>query len=92
MAEDLNTIKDLLAARVSIMGYELDRMDEQMKTLDQETQHIQESFATMVAERLEAASSRQRRHKELTSQLHEAIQDEGHQAMQRDLKLEQELQ
>ena len=74
------------------MGEELTRIDNQVKLLDQGTQRIQETFVSQVAERLEAADSRQLRHEEVTSQLHEVVQGEAQQAMRRDLLLERELQ
>ena len=93
MVEDLQRVKEQLNQGATIVGEELTRIDkQQVKFLDQETQRIQETFAARVAERLEAADSRQLRHEEVTSQLHDVVQGEGQQAMRRDLLLEHELQ
>jgi len=52
MAQELVTVKHQLKAGVQIVGRELTRIDEQVQLLDLESQKIQESFATQVAERL----------------------------------------
>ena len=59
--------------------------------LDLESQKIQESFATQVAERLHETDERQTRHEAVTSHLHEAVQGTSEQSMHRDLLLDQEI-
>jgi len=56
-----------------------------------ESQKVQESFATQVAERLGETDERQARHEAVTSHLHEAVQGAGEQSMHRDLLLDQEI-
>lgn len=91
MANELNTVKQQLKAGVNIVGQELAQIDDTMMAFDLETQRVQEEFAAQVAQRLEAADSRQLRHEEVTLQLHGAVHEEGQQAMRRDLMLDQEL-
>jgi len=91
MAQELVTVKHQLKAGVQIVGRELTRIDEQVQPLDSESQKIQESFATQVAERLEETDERQTRHEAVTSHLHEAVQGTGQQSMHRDLLVDQEI-
>jgi len=56
-----------------------------------ESQKVQQSFATQVAERLGETDERQARHEAVTSHLHEAVQGIGEQSMHRDLLLDQEI-
>ena len=58
MAEELNTVKTQLSTGATLIGRELQRIDETMDALDQETQRVQEDLARQVAQRLEAADSR----------------------------------
>jgi len=74
MAHDLLKFKSQLRAGTQIIGQELNRMDEQVQILDQESQKVQESFASTVAERLVETDDRQARHEGVTSQLHETVQ------------------
>ena len=53
-----------------------------MALLDAESQLVQEEVAARIAERLEAADSRQLRYQEVTTSLHAAVQDEGIQSRQ----------
>ena len=91
IAHELQRVKDQLAKGVTIVGQELIRVDEQMACLDAESQLVQEEVAARIAERLEAADSRQLRHEEVTTSLHAAVQDEGIQSRQRDVMLDQEI-
>ena len=56
-----------------------------------ESQKIQETFATQVAERLGETDERQTRHEAGTSHLHEAVQGTSEQSMHQDLLLDQEI-
>ena len=56
-----------------------------------ESQKVQASFATQVAERLGETDERQARHEAVTSHVHEAVQATGEQSMDRDLLLEEEI-
>ena len=91
MAQELVTIKNQLKAGVQLVGRELARIDEQVQLLDLETQKVQESFATQVAERLGETDERQTRHEAVISHLHEAVQGTRKQSMHRDLLLDQEI-
>jgi len=46
MAQDLETVKNQLKARVQILGQELTRIDEQVQPFLWQCQKVQESFAT----------------------------------------------
>ena len=52
MAQELVTVKNQLKSGVQIVGWELTRIAQLVQLLDLESQKIQESFATQVAERL----------------------------------------
>jgi len=91
MAQELVTVKNQLKSGVQIVGRELSRIDEQVQLWDLESQMIQESFATQVAERLGETDERQTRHEAVTSHHHEAVQGTGEQSMHRDLLLDQEI-
>jgi len=91
MAQELVTVKNQLKSGVQIVGRELTRIDEQVQLLDLESQKVQESFATQVAERLGETDERQTRHEAVTSHLHKAVQGTGEQSMHRDLLLDQEI-
>ena len=66
-------------------------MYEHVRILDQESQKVQESFASTVAERLGETDERQSRHEPITSQLHETVQGTEAQSLDRNLLLDQEL-
>jgi len=83
MAQELVTVKNKLKSGVQIVGRELARVDEQVRLLDLESQKVQESCATQVAERLGETDERQTRHEAVTSHLHEAVQGTGEQSMHR---------
>jgi len=91
MAHELLKFKSQLRAGAQIVGQELNRMDEQVRILDQESQKVQESFASTVAERLGETDDRQARHEAVTSQLHETVQGTEAQSIHRDLLLDQEI-
>jgi len=91
MAQALVTVKNQLKSGVQIVGRGLTRIDEQVQLLDLESQKVQESFATQVAERLRETDERQTRHEAVTSHLHEAVQGTDQQSMHRDLLLDQEI-
>jgi len=91
MAHELLKFKSQLRAGAQIVGQELYRMDEQVRILDQESQKVQESFASTVAERLGETDDRQARHEAVTSQLHETVQGTEAQSIHRDLLLDQEI-
>ena len=82
IAHELQKVKDQLAKSVTIVGQELIRVDEQMARLDTEFQLVQEEVTAHIAERLEAADSRQLRHKEVTTSLYAAVHDKGIQSRQ----------
>jgi len=91
MAQELVTVKNQLKSGVQIVGRELTRIDEQVQLLDLESEIVQESFATQVAERHGETDERQTRHEAVTSHLHEAVQGTGEQSMHWDLLLDQEI-
>jgi len=91
MAQELVTVKNQLKSGVQIVGRELTRIDEQVQLLDLESQKVQASFASLVAERLGETDERQTRHEAVTSHLHKAVQGTGEQSMHRDLRLDQEI-
>jgi len=91
MPQELVTVKNQLKSGVRIVGRELARVDEQVRLLDSESEKVQESFATQVAERLGETDERQTRHEAVTSHLREAVQGTGEQSMHRDLLLDQEI-
>jgi len=59
--------------------------------LDLESQEVQESFATQVAERLGETDERQTRNEAVTSHLHKAVRGTGEQSMHRDILLDPEI-
>jgi len=91
MAQELVTVKNLLKPGVQIVGRELTPIDEQVQPLKMESQKVQESFGTQVAERLGEPDERQTRHEAVTSHLHEGLQVTGEQSMHRDLLLDQPI-
>jgi len=91
MAHELLKFKSQLRAGAQIVGQELNRMDKQVRILDQESQKVHESFASTVAERLGETDDRQARHEAVTSQLHEKVQGTEAQSIHRDLLLDQEI-
>jgi len=91
MAHELLKIRSQLRSGAQIVGQELNRRDEQVRILDQESQKVQESFASTVAERLGETDDRQGRHKAVTSQLPETVQGTEAQSIHRDLLLDQEI-
>jgi len=91
MAHELLKFKSQLRAGAQIVGQELNRMDEQVRILDQESQKVQESFASTVAERLGETDDREARHEAVTSQLHETVQGTEAQSIHRDLLLDPEI-
>ena len=91
MAQELVAVKIQLKSGVQIVGRELTRIDEQVQPFHWESQKVQESFATQVAERLGKTDERKTRHEAVTSHLHEAVQGTGEQSMHRDLLLDQEI-
>jgi len=52
IAHELLKFKSQLRSGAQIVGQELNAMDEQVRILDQESQKVQESLASTVAERL----------------------------------------
>jgi len=91
MAHELLKFKAQLRAGAQIVGQELNQMDEQVRILDQESQKVQESFASTVAERLGETDDRQARHEAVTSQLDKTVQGTEAQSIHRDLLLDQEI-
>jgi len=91
MAQELVSVKNQSKAGVQIGVRELVPIDEQVQLLDVESQKVQESFATQVAQRLGETDEQQTRHEAVTSQLHEVVQGMGEQSMHRDILLDQEI-
>ena len=91
IAHERRKIKWLLRSGAQMVGQELNRIDEQVRMLDQESQKVQESFASTVAERLGETDDIQARHEAVTSQLHETVQGTEAQSIYRDLLLDQEI-
>jgi len=91
MAPELQKVKRQLKSGTHIVGREVDRIDDQVRILDQESQKVKESFASTVAERLGETDDRQARHEAVTSQLHETVQGTEAQSIHRDLLLDQEI-
>ena len=67
-------VKTQLKSGAQIVGRELDRIDDRIRILEEESQNIHERFASHVAERLVETEVRQARHESVTTQLHEAVQ------------------
>jgi len=67
MAHELLKFRSQLRSGAQIVGQELNRMDEQVRILDQESKKVQESFSSTVAERLGQTDDRQARHEAVTS-------------------------
>jgi len=76
---------------VQIVGRERTRIDQQVQLLDFESQQVEESCGTQVAERLGETDEGQTRHEAVTSHLHEAVQGTGEPSMHLDLLLDQEM-
>jgi len=91
MAHELLKFKSQLRSGARIVGQELNRMDEQVPILDQESQKVQGSFASTVAERRGETDDRQARQEAVTSQLHETVQGTEAQSIHRDQVLDQEI-
>jgi len=91
MAHELLKFKSQLRSGARIVGPELNRMDEQVPILDQESRNAQESFASTGAERLGETNDRQARHEAVTSQLHETVQGTEAESIHRDQLLDQEI-
>jgi len=91
MAQELANVKNQLQSGVQIVGRERVGIDEQVPLLDLESQKVQESFATQVAEQLGETDERQTRHEAVTSYLHEAVQGTGELPMDWDLLLDEEI-
>jgi len=89
MAQELVNDKIELKSGVQLFGRELARIDEQVQLLDLESQTVQETFATKVAEWLGETDERQVRHEAITSQLQEAVQGTDEQSMHGDQLLDQ---
>jgi len=66
-------------------------MDEQVRILDQESQKVQESFASTMAERLGETKHWQARQEAVTSQLHETVQSTEARSIHRELLLDKEI-
>jgi len=88
MAQELLKVKSQLTSGAQIVGQELDRIHNQVQILDQESQRVQESFGSIVAERLGETDDRQARYEAVTSQLHETEQGTEAQSIQQDLLLD----
>jgi len=52
MAQELLQVKSQLKSCAQIVGLEVDRIDDQVRILDQESQKVEEGFASTVAGRL----------------------------------------
>jgi len=91
MAQELVNVGCPLKSVVQIVGRELARIDEQVRLLDLESQKVQASFTTQVAERVGETDERQARHEVVTARLHEAVQGTGEQSMHRNLLLDKEI-
>jgi len=74
IAQELLKVKSQLRSGTQIVGQEFDRIDDQVRILDQESQKVKESFASSVFERMGETDERQATHEAVTSQLHEAVQ------------------
>jgi len=73
------------------MGQELDRIEDQVRILDPESQKVQESFASTVTARLGETDERQARHEVVTPLLHETVEGIKALSMHQDLVLEPEV-
>jgi len=91
MAQELVKVKIQLKCGVQILGRELARIDEQVQLLDLESEKVQESLATQVAQRLGETDERHARHEAVTSHLHEAVQGTGEQSIHWNLLRDQEI-
>jgi len=91
MAQELLTVKSQLKSGAQIVSQDLDRIDDQVRILDQEYKKVEESFASTLAERLGETDESQARHEAVTSQLHETVQGTEAQSRHRDLLIDQEI-
>jgi len=91
MAQELLKVKLQLKSGAQIVGQELDRIDDQVWILDQESQKVQERFASIVAGRQGETDESQARHEAVTSQVYETVQGTEAQSIHRDLLLDQEI-
>ena len=74
MAQELLQVTTHLKSGAVIVVHDLDRIDDHVRILDQQSQKVQESFTSTVAERLGEADARQARHEAVTSELHKKVQ------------------
>jgi len=70
VAEEVRKIQTQLKSGANVVGNKLNRLDNQMLLLDQESQKVQEPLASHVAKRLEETDIRQARLEAVPSQLH----------------------
>ena len=91
MAHELLKFKSQVRSGAQIVGQALNPMDEQVRIWDQESQKVQESFASTVAERLGETNDTQARYEAGTSQHHETAQGTEAQSIHQDLLLDQEI-
>jgi len=91
IAQQLVTVKNQWKSGVQIVSRELAGIDEQVRLLDLESQKVQESFATRIAEQLGEPHEREARHEAVTSHLHEPLQGTGEQSIHQDRLLDQEI-
>jgi len=91
MAQELLKVKTQLTSGAQTVGQGLDRIDYQVRILDQKSERVEEGFASTVAVRLGETDERQARHEAVTSQLHETGQGTEAQLMHRDLLLKAEI-
>ena len=91
VADELQAFRDQIERGATLVGQELDRLDEQALLLDRTSQQMQAAIAQEVAQRLAQASDRQSRHERVTSHLHATVAEEGSQALQRDRMLNEEI-
>ena len=66
VADELQAFRDQIERGATLVGQELDRLDEQALLLDQTSQQMQAAIAQEVAQRLAQASDRQSRHEQVT--------------------------
>jgi len=89
--DELLKVKSQFRSGAQIVRQELNRINDQVRILDQESQKVPESFASTVAERLGETNDREARHEAIPSQLHDTVQRTEVQSIPRDLLLDQEI-
>jgi len=90
LVRELRKVKKDIMTGARYIGTELEQIDTSMVQVEAATKGLQDALK-MVGWRMDGQDSRQTRHEQVTSHLHQTIQAEGAAAMGRDEQLGQEL-